>query len=44
MKINYPDLGQLNTKSIQRIVKRFEEYGSIEERWHSNPGRPRSAR
>jgi hypothetical protein len=44
MKSSHPDLGKLNEKTIQRSVKRFEESGSIEDRWHCNPGRPRSAR
>ena len=30
MKKKHFDLGQLNTKQIQRIVKRFEESGSVE--------------
>ncbi len=44
MKKTHPDIEKLNTKQIQRIVKRFEESGSVEDRRHSNTGRPRSAR
>ena len=44
MKKSHPHLGNLNERTIQRIVKRFEESGSVEDRRHCNPGRPRSAR
>jgi transposase len=44
IKRSHPDLEKLNDKTLQRIVKRFEESGSIEDRRHCNPGRPRSAR
>ena len=44
MKRKYPELGELNKKQIKRIVQRFEATGSIEDRRHTNPGRPRSVR
>ena len=44
MKKTHNDLENLNIKLVQRIVKRFEESGSVEDRRHDNPGRPRTAR
>jgi len=44
MKRTFPELDKLNTKALQRLVKRFEESGSVEDRRHSNPVRPRKAR
>ena len=44
MKRKYPELGELNKKQIKRIVQRFEATGSIEDRRHTNAGRPRSVR
>ena len=38
------ELDKLNTKAVQRLVKRFKESGSVEDRPHSNPGRLRLAR
>ena len=40
MKKTHNDMENLNTKLVQRIVKRFEESGSVEDRRHDNPGRP----
>lgn len=44
MKKRYPEMGKLNKKQVQRIVKRFEAKGSIEDNRHKNTGRPRSVR
>jgi len=44
MKRIFPELDKLNTKAVQRLVKRFEESRSVEDRRHSHPGRPRTAR
>ena len=44
MKKTHNDLENLNTKQVRRIVKRFEESGSVEDRRHDNLGRPRTAR
>lgn len=44
IKKNHPELEKFNTKQVQRIVKRFEESGSVEDRRHTNTGRPRSVR
>ena len=40
----YPDVGKLDTKQKQRIVKRFEVMGSIENGRHNNLGCPKSVR
>lgn len=44
MRKKYPDMGDMYTKQIQRIVQRFAAKGSIEDGRHRNPGRPRSVR
>jgi len=44
VKRKFPELDKLNTKAVQRLFKRFEESGSVEDRRHSNLCRPRSAR
>ena len=44
MHKRYPDVGKLDKKQIDRIVKRFEVMGSIEDGRHNNLGRPKSVR
>ena len=44
MRKTHPEIGTFNAKQVQRIVKRFEESDSVEDRRHNNTGRPRSAR
>ena len=44
MQKQYPEDEKLNRVQVHRIVKRFEESGSIKDRRHANAGRLRTVR
>lgn len=44
MKKRYPNEEKLNKMQVHRIVKRFEQTGSVGDTRHANTGRPKSAR
>lgn len=44
MAKRYPDQERLNKLQIRRIVTRFEQTGSVADKRHTNPGRPKSVR
>jgi len=44
LKEKYPDVKALSRQKIHRFVKKFELYGTVNDRRKGASGRPRSAR
>jgi hypothetical protein len=44
MQKRYPEDGKLSKMQVHRIVKRFEQSGSVIDRRHGNTGRPKAVR